>query len=364
MIERHIILSAGGTGGHLFPAQALAYELKKCGWSVHLATDNRAKKYVNTFPTDSIHIIDSATPSGKNPFKLFTVARTLMRGVRQSRKLINEIKPSIVVGFGGYPTIPPLWAAVGVVPTLIHEQNAVMGRANKLLSSKVDKIAGGFLKSEGPLAHKIVETGNPVRPKVLAYSDSPYAAPGADGKIKLVIFGGSQGAHYFSKTLPDALETLPKSLLTRLEVTHQVRLEDDNLVRERYTNLGINFEIAPFFDNLPERISQAHLVIARAGASTVAEIAALGRPAILVPYPHALDHDQAANAAALQAQGGALVKRQDSLDSKTLSMLLLDLFGNSQKLSEMAVCAGRSGKPDAVKLLVELTETIALKHAK
>ncbi|MGB7433045.1 MAG: undecaprenyldiphospho-muramoylpentapeptide beta-N-acetylglucosaminyltransferase [Ahrensia sp.] len=359
MTKGNIILSAGGTGGHLFPAQALAHELVVRGWTIHLLTDQRATQYADMFPAADMHVVESASPSGKNPIKLLKAVLSLVRGTRRARQLINEIKPAAVVGFGGYPTVPPLWAASGVVPTMVHEQNAVMGRANKVLAAKVTKIAGGFLKASGQFADKIVETGNPVRPDVIAAAGSPYQAPTADGPLKLLIFGGSQGAQFFSTAVPEALARLPKALRSRLKVTAQARPEDKDAAVEMYKGIGVEAEIASFFGDLPQRIADAHLVMSRSGASTVSEIAAIGRPAILVPYPHALDHDQAANAAALEARGGALVKPQSQLTAASMAELLEELLGAPDRLVAMADAAKAAGRPDATGLLADLVEAIA-----
>lgn len=359
MIKGTIILSAGGTGGHLFPAQALAHELVARGWIIHLLTDQRATQYADLFPAAEIHVVESASPSGKNPFKLLKAVLSLVRGTRRARQLINDIKPAAVVGFGGYPTVPPLWAAGGLVPTLIHEQNAVMGRANKVLAGKVTKIAGGFLKAGGDFADKIVETGNPVRPDVIVAADVPYVVPTADGALNLLIFGGSQGAQFFSTAVPEALARLPQDIRHRLRVTAQARPEDAAAAAALYKSIGVEADISSFFDDLPARIASAHLVMSRSGASTVSEIAVIGRPSLLVPYPHALDHDQAANAAALAAKGGALVKPQKELDAETMSALLHELLGSPDKLAAMADAAKASGRPDATRLLADLTEAIA-----
>lgn len=354
-----ILISAGGTGGHLFPAEALAHELKARGWSVPLATDSRATRYADRFPGDAMHVIRSGTPSGGNPVGLAKAVWALFKGMRQSSALLKQLKPKAVVGFGGYPTVPPLWSAAGHFPTVIHEQNAVMGRANRMLSGRVTAIAGGFLKPEGPQADKIVETGNPVRPAVIAAAGQPYAAPDGTGALKLVVFGGSQGARFFSDTIPEAIALLPDPMRGRLEVVQQARPEDETRVRERYAALGVKADVSPFFADLPERVAAAHLVMSRSGASTVSEIAAIGRPAILVPYPHALDHDQAANAAALEAAGGALVRRQETLDAQSVAELYAELFGSPQRLGDMAEAARRAGKPEATALLADLVEAIA-----
>ncbi|MAZ18029.1 MAG: undecaprenyldiphospho-muramoylpentapeptide beta-N-acetylglucosaminyltransferase [Ahrensia sp.] len=359
MAKGTILISAGGTGGHLFPAEALAYELKARGWNVPLATDERATRYADRFPEDKLHVIHSATPSGKNPFKVIGAVWSLFKGMRQSSALLRIIKPKAVVGFGGYPTVPPLWSAAGHFPTVIHEQNAVMGRANKMLSSRVTAIAGGFLKADGALADKIVETGNPVRPAVIAVSGKAYQAPAKSGPLRLVVFGGSQGARFFSDTVPEAIALLPEAFRSHIEIVQQARPEDEARVKARYAELGVKAEVAPFFTDLPERIAAAHLVMSRSGASTVSEIAAIGRPAIFVPYPHALDHDQAANAEALEAAGGALVRRQDMLDAQSTSALFAELLGDPDRLQAMAAAALKAGTPEATALLADLVEAIA-----
>lgn len=355
-----ILLSAGGTGGHLFPAEALAHELIARGWSVHLATDDRAQKYADRFPGEAMHVIASGTPSSRNPIKMAGAAFAIWKGLRQSASLMRQLKPKAVVGFGGYPTIPPLLAAGGGRPTMIHEQNAVMGRANKMLAGRVTAVAGGFLKAEGDHADKIVETGNPVRPAVLAASDQAYSAPKrGNAPIRIVIFGGSQGARFFSQTMPDALAKLPEDIKPRLHVTQQARPEDEGPAKASYAEAGIAADVSPFFSDLPSRIAGAHLVMARSGASTVAEIGAIGRPAIFVPYPHALDHDQAANAAAMEAAGGALVRREQDLNVDTVATEIGALLADPEKLSTMAAAARAAGRRDAAVLLADLAEAIA-----
>lgn len=353
-----ILLSAGGTGGHLFPAEALAHELIGRGWAVHLATDDRAGKYADRFP-GPMHVIRSDTPSGRNPLKMIQAGLALMGGMRHSRQLLQKLKPAVVVGFGGYPTVPPLFVAAGSFPTMVHEQNAVMGRANKLLSGRVTAIAGGILHPCGDHADKIVVTGNPVRPPVIEAAKTAYAMPDDDGPLRLVVFGGSQGARYFSETMPAALALLPEPLRMRIAITQQARPEDEANARAAYEELGIDADVSPFFTDLPARIANASLVIARSGASTVSEIAAIGRPAILVPYPHALDHDQAANAQALADAGGALVRRQQDLPAELLAEEIAALLGAPYRLAQMAEASRAVGRPDAAALLADLTEAIA-----
>ncbi|MEI2299741.1 undecaprenyldiphospho-muramoylpentapeptide beta-N-acetylglucosaminyltransferase [Ensifer sp. MJa1] len=361
MTKGIILLAAGGTGGHLFPAEALAHELKAGGYSVHLVTDSRAERYAGKFPADEVHVVPSATIGSKNPISVAKSLWTLWTGMRAARKLIARLKPKAVVGFGGYPTVPPLLAATGMgVPSIIHEQNAVMGRANKALASRVKAIAGGFLpEGTGAFAAKTVTTGNPVRPAVLGAANVPYATATSDAPFHLVVFGGSQGAQYFSKTVPQAICRLDDARRQRLKVTQQARPEDKDGVIATYDKLGVPAEVSPFFTDMAERIAGAQLVICRSGASTVSELSVIGRPAILVPYPYALDHDQAANAAALAAKGGARVIAQSELTADRLAGILKDALDNPQSLAQMAANARETGKPDAASLLASLVEAIA-----
>lgn len=361
MAKGAILLAAGGTGGHLFPAEALAHELIARGWAIHLATDDRAERFAGHFPATQIHPIASATIGSRDPIALARAFWTIWRGVRQASGVIRRIKPAAVVGFGGYPTLPPLYAATRrKVPTLIHEQNAVMGRANKALAGRVDAIAGGFLsESASNAGAKIVVTGNPVRPAVLEAALTPYVPSGPFQPFRLLVFGGSQGAQFFSDAMPPAIAAIPASQRMRLKITQQARAEDISRVRSAYADLGIQAEVSPFFNDMAVRIAAAHLVVSRSGASTVSEIAAIGRPALLVPYPHALDHDQAANAAALAAAGGAEVHAQSTLSAGALSALIGRMLDGSGGLAEMAAAAKSAGKPDAARLLADLTEFIA-----
>lgn len=356
-----ILLAAGGTGGHLFPAEALAHELGARGWQVHLATDERAGRYAGSFPAAAVHEIASATIGSKNPVALARAFWTIWKGAREAGRVIAEIGPRAVVGFGGYPTLPPVWAATRRgVPTLIHEQNAVMGRANKALAPRVTAIAGGFLpEGEGAYAEKTVATGNPVRPAVIEAAKAEYAQSGPGEPFNLLVFGGSQGAQFFSQAIPAAIALLPQELRARLVVTQQARPEDEAAVKAAYGELGIAAEISPFFTDMARRIAAAHLVVSRSGASTVSEIAAIGRPAILVPYPHALDHDQAANAAALARAGGAEVCVQSSLSPEVLASKITDYMTEVQLCSDMAEAARSVGKPEATRLLADLAEAIA-----
>ncbi len=357
---RTVLLSAGGTGGHLFPAEALAHELAARGWMVHLATDERAGRFAGNFPAVAVHPIPSATIGARNPLALAGAFWRIWQGVRAASRLIADVGPAAVVGFGGYPTLPPVWAATRRgVPTVIHEQNAVMGRANKALAARVTAIAGGFLPEGGVHAEKTVATGNPVRPAVIEASAVPYAPAGAGEPFRLVVFGGSQGAQFFSEAMPAALALLPETTRKRLRLTQQARAEDEAKVRDAYAKLDIDADVSPFFRDLAARMAAAHLVISRSGASTVSEVAAIGRPALFVPYPYALDHDQAANAAALAAAGGAEVHPQSSLSPQRIAELVGELMDQPERLATMAAAARTAGRPQATRLLADLTEAIA-----
>ncbi len=359
-LNKVAILCAGGTGGHVFPAESLAHELKARGWSVHLATDERAERFAGKFPANAIHVVPSATIVSKNPIALLMASLKLYSGYRVARSLIRRLKPSIVVGFGGYPTLPPVYAAMRAgVPTLIHEQNAVMGRANDVLSARVNAIAGGFLPEAGAtFPERTLLTGNPVRPQVLEAAKTAYRAPDA-GVFNLLVFGGSQGAQYFSQSIPEAVALLPEGLRHRLVLTQQARPEDEAAVKAAYAKLGVKAEVAPFFGDMARRIADAQFVIARAGASTVSELTVIGRPSLLVPYPFALDHDQAANAAALLAEGGAMVEKQAELGPHQIANIIAGLAAHPDHAEQMAAAARATGLPNATLLLADLTEAIA-----
>lgn len=364
MSKGTIVLAAGGTGGHLFPAEALGHELRSRGYAVHLVTDSRAERFAGKFPADEIHVVPSATFASKNPLAMAKTAWTLWRGLRTARKLMARLRPSAVVGFGGYPTVPPLLASTGLgIPTLIHEQNAVMGRANKALAKRVQAIAGGFLpEGQGEYAGKIVVTGNPVRPPVLDAAKIAYVASRGQDPFRLVVFGGSQGAQFFSSAVPTAISLLDPALRERLVVTQQARKEDKDRVTSCFAKLNAPADIAPFFNDMADRLAEAHLVICRSGASTVSELSVIGRPSILVPYPYALDHDQAANAAALVAEGGAQVVAQSDLSPEKLSALLAAAMNEPDRLETMAADAKKAGKPNATEDLADLVIAIAEKR--
>lgn len=358
-----ILLAAGGTGGHLFPATALAQELTRRGFAVDLATDERAEQYGSDFPARAVYRVPSATFTSRAPLAVMNTLIRLGKGFLRARRLLEMVQPHVVIGFGGYPTLPPLLAARSLgIPTVLHEQNAVMGRANRLLSRFADAIALSFASTKylQRSAEKRAEvTGNPVRDSVVSYRDVPYVQPEEAGRLHLLIFGGSQGAHFFSEALPAALEKMPSPFRWRLTVVQQVRPEDLASVRRSYEDASIAADLAPFFRDLPERIANAHLVISRAGASTVAELTAIGRPALLVPLPHAIDNDQLENARRLEDAGGGWCMHQSGLTPERLSEELERLLGAPDMLAKAAAKSRAMGNVHAVKKLADLVEHYA-----
>ena len=362
-IERNnlVLLAAGGTGGHLFPAQALADALIKRGTVIELATDHRAAHF--QFPARNVHIIPSATVRGRNPIALARTGALLTLGTAKAWSMLGRVRPTVVVGFGGYPTVPPLMAAaLRGIPTVLHEQNGVMGRANRLLAARVTAIATGFrtlAKVDQRLQSKITFTGNPVRREVLAAAATPYAALQPGGKLNLLVFGGSQGARVMAEIVPSAIERLAAGLRARLNVVQQARAEDLDTVRAVYVRLGIAADCAPFFSDLPARMAVAHLVISRSGASTVAELSAIGRPAILVPLPHSLDQDQFVNAGVSADAGAALRIEQRDLTPERLAAEIAGFAGDPARLSHMAQAAKSAGSTDAAERLADLVVKVA-----
>jgi len=357
-----IVLAAGGTGGHLFPAEALGAELARRGFEPYLITEGRARCFVSYFDEKHIHLVQSATISGKNPYNWLCSLWRLFCGFHQSRRLFKKLKPLFVIGFGGYPTLPPLYAATWLkLPTLIHEENTVMGRANRLLSRYANAISGGFPLPQSRYANKMTVTGNPLREAVVKAAQVPYKPAGEGDIFNLLVFGGSQGASFFSNFLPQALALLDPSQHARLHIIQQARSGEIEELEKNYEDLKISAEIAPFFNNMAQHIAAAHFVISRSGASTVGEIASIGRPALLIPYPGALDHDQAENAKILVATGGAQVKRQQDLTAKTLAELITQALDKPSMLAEMAEMARGAGHLQATEKLADLVETLLIK---
>jgi len=357
-----ILLAAGGTGGHLFPAAALAAALMKRGAAVELATDDRALKYGQDFPARAIHAFPSATTTGAGALNKARAAMTLTVGVAAALVKLRGMRPRAVVGFGGYPTVPPVLAASLLgIPTLLHEQNAVMGRANRFLSRRVSLVACGFPELKGADAAtraKTRFTGNPVRLAVLEAAKTPYP-DFAGHRIRVLVTGGSQGARVMADVVPDALALLSADERQWIRLTQQARGEDKARVAAACARMNFPIEIAEFFADLPARIAASHLVIGRAGASTVSELAVIGRPSVLVPFPHALDADQAANAAALAASGGASVVPQTDFTPARLAAIFRDALASPAKLSAAAKAAKTAGVADAADRLADLVLGIA-----
>jgi UDP-N-acetylglucosamine--N-acetylmuramyl-(pentapeptide) pyrophosphoryl-undecaprenol N-acetylglucosamine transferase len=353
-----VVLAAGGTGGHLFPAEALSVALASRGVRVHLATDERATRYGADFPAEEIHVIPSETVRGRSPLALARTGAILAVGTLKAWQLHGRLKPAVVAGFGGYPTIPPVLAATWRgIPTIIHDSNAVIGRANRLLSGRVTAIATtfpGVLDRTPALAAKETRTGNPVRSSVIAAAATPFAAAQPGGRLRLLVVGGSQGARFMADVVPPAIEKLTPALRQRLDIVQQARDEDRARVVATYDKLGVAHEVAAFFPDLPARLAQAQLVISRSGASTVAELAAVGRPSILVPLPGALDQDQFANASVLEKAGGALLLTQDRFTPDRLAQEITALAESPDRLASMAANAKAAGSVDAAERLADL----------
>jgi len=354
-----VLVTAGGTGGHLFPAAALAGVLAERGIPVHLATDPRAVQFGDAFSNGAIHVIASATVRSRNPLALAQTAAALGYGFAQAWALIGRLRPAAVIGFGGYPTVPPVLAATWRgVPSLIHD--AVAGRANRLLAPRVNAIATTFpgVFSDAPeLAAKATLTGNPVRSAVVAAAATLYDPP--DDHLRLLVFGGSQGARILADIVPAAIARLEPGLRARLRIVQQAREEDRPRAQQAYASLPVAAEVAPFFADLPARIAASHLVVSRSGASTVAELAAIGRPSILVPLPHAIDQDQFANAGVLERAGGALRLVQDAFTPERLAGEITALAGTPQRLAAMAAAARSIGRLDAASRLADLVLEVA-----
>lgn len=355
-----VLMSAGGTGGHLFPAQSLAEMLKSQGHTIHLVTDVRGRHFDEAFPADRFHQVPAATPVGRSPVTASRAFFTLANGILAARKIIAEIRPDVIVGFGGYPTVPPLLAAwLMRVPSIVHEQNAVMGRANRLLARVATAVATSvppeaLQKARPEDLTKAVLTGNPVREAAVKARDQKYRPPDIGQTFNMLVFGGSQGAHVFSELIPQMIARLKPAHRARINLVQQVRAEDLIDFQLAIDAFGVKKEIASFFDDLPARIANAHLVVCRSGASTVTELAVIGRPAIMVPLPHAIDNDQLENARMLEAAGGGWLIEQDELEPARLASELEGLMSAPWQLVAAARAARETGRPQAVRNLANL----------
>lgn len=363
-MSRYVILAAGGTGGHLFPAEALAREFLKRGRPVALITDRRG----GNFPVSGVETF--RIPAGQFGAGLLAKLRgvfDLGRGFMAASRLLRRLKPGAVVGFGGYPSMPTMLAAQQLgMATIIHEQNAVLGRANASLAPRVDRIATHFPAAEGLAARlrdKVAPTGNPVRPAISALRDSPYVAPDAEGPFRILVIGGSQGARILSAVVPDALLSLPPVLQARIELSQQARPEDLEHVTTRYATAGLKADVRRFFDDMPQRLGGAHLVIGRAGGSTTAELTVSGRPAILVPYAAAIADEQTANARNLVAGGAAWLLPEAEFTAPSLAGLIEKLAQAPALLEAAALKARAMGEPEAAVKLADLVERVERERA-
>lgn len=360
--SRHFVLAAGGTGGHLIPAFALAAELHARGHHVALITDARGANIPGKPDFMPAHVLPAGR-FGKNPLGWPAGIRAVMEGRAMALRLFDHFQPSAIVGFGGYPALPALLAATSAkLPSIVHEQNAVLGRVNRLLAGRVDAIATSYESVDrlSPKhAGKVHLVGNPVRADVLALREQDFPAFSEESLLRILVTGGSQGASVLSQVVPDGLAMLPPALRQRLQVTQQCRPEDLEAVRKRYAEHDIPAELGTYFEDMHERLADAHLFIGRAGASTIAELTAVGRPAILVPLPIATDDHQAANTREMVKAGGARMIRQDAFQPKELAKQIQVMAMNPASLANAAHCAFNCGRPDAAKDLADLVESMS-----
>lgn len=361
-----ILLAAGGTGGHVFPAEALARELLARGWDVELVTDSRGQAFGGDLSAVPTHRISAASP-GKGIWGKLKAGVIMGRGLMQANAMMRRMRPAAVVGFGGYPSVPAVMAAAAAqVPVVIHEQNAVLGRANGMLSAGAKVIATAFPSvaklGKGGEA-KLARVGNPVREPVAARRRAAYVAPVAGGPINLFVMGGSQGAAVFAELLPAALALLPAELRARIRLAQQARPEDVTRAMEALGVLGLaEAMVESFFRDAPDRLEACQLAITRAGASTIAELTCIGRPAVLVPYPFAADDHQTANARAVEAAGAAVCAPQSELTPQRLAALLTELLNDPARLAAMAAAAADWGCADAALALADRIEELIHRH--
>lgn len=355
------VVAAGGTGGHMFPAEALARELQARGWRVVLATDRRGEQYAHAFPAEERLALDAAT--GRGALGMARAGMAILRGVTQARAALSRLDAAVVVGFGGYPSAPALLAALSQRrPTLLHEQNAVLGRTNRWLAPYVGAVAASFPNLQRvpqAVGARVTLVGNPVRPDIRALQDRPFVAPAPEGPIHVLVTGGSQGARILAETAPRALAALPEILRTRLKVRQQARAESLGAARQIYLEAGIDAEVAPFFRDMAARLSQTHLLIGRAGASTCSELAVAGVPSLLVPLKIATDDHQRFNALSLVEAGGAEILLEDDVAVDRMAAMLERLLSDPGRLAEMSAGARSAALPDATTRLADMVEAAA-----
>ncbi|PHS27939.1 MAG: undecaprenyldiphospho-muramoylpentapeptide beta-N-acetylglucosaminyltransferase [Robiginitomaculum sp.] len=359
-MNKTIILAAGGTGGHMFPARALAEVLRARGWRIVLITDRRGAALSDGFSAEERHVIPAASLGGKNPIRLIAGIFSLLAGIVKSLWLILRIRPALVAGFGGYPSFPALAAArLSFTPIVLHEQNCVLGRTNRVFAKRAKLIASGFdvLEKLPPTAKaRHVVTGNPLRASILERMDTQPAHTGE--RLHLLVLGGSLGAKILGETVPAAVKLLPKSLQSRLDVVQQTREEQLDTLKKIYAEAGMQAELAPFFDDVADRLARADLVIARAGASSVAEIAAMGKASILIPLAIAMDDHQMRNAQSLAAHEAADVIAEEKLTPERLAALMAARLGNTEDLQLRGAAARSIARPEAAKTLADLIEDL------
>jgi UDP-N-acetylglucosamine--N-acetylmuramyl-(pentapeptide) pyrophosphoryl-undecaprenol N-acetylglucosamine transferase len=361
-----VVLATGGTGGHVFPAEALAGELEARGVPFALVTDSRGRQWQGALARRPIHYIHAGSPTGSIQRRLAGML-SLVRGLFEAWRALGRLAPAAVVGFGGYASVPTMLAArLRRLPAMLHEQNAVLGKANRMAIGSAARIATSFESTRHIAADdpRVRLVGNPVREAVRALRGTPYRPPAPERTVDVLVFGGSQGAASFSQVIPEAVAALPVELRRRLRIVQQCRPEDIEQVRARYGRDGIVAELAPFFADLPQRLAAAHLVIGRSGASTVSELATVGRPAILVPFPYAADDHQTANARAYERAGGCIVVPHAEFTAANLAPRLQMLLDSPQRLADMAAQALAAGRPDAATRLadvvLELTDPVSV----
>jgi UDP-N-acetylglucosamine--N-acetylmuramyl-(pentapeptide) pyrophosphoryl-undecaprenol N-acetylglucosamine transferase len=358
-----IVLAAGGTGGHVFPAEALAAVLLRRGWRLEFVTDRRGGGWSGALADVPTHHLSVLAPVGGFGRKIASGV-SMIAGVFAARRLLRRLNPAAVVGFGGYPALAPTYAGAQLgLPVVIHEQNAVLGRANRAVARRATAIATSFPTVRFlPAGVAVRLTGNPVRPAVLALRDGGYRKPQRDGRLAILVTGGSQGAAIFASVVPDAIGRLPPELRARIEIAQQVRPENLDAVRAAYLALGVDAVVTPFFTDLAERLGHAQLVICRAGASTVTELAVAGRPAILVPFPFAMDDHQNANAAAFADAGGGWHVPNSAFTAEELAQRLAMVLREGEPLIKAAAAAHNFARPDAAERLADLVEEVAQRN--
>lgn len=358
--QPHLVIAAGGTGGHMFPAQALAEEMLKREWRVTLSTDARGARYTGGFP-DAVTVtqVNSATFARGGLLAKALVPLTIFAGIAAAKWRFLKDRPTVVAGFGGYPSIPAIATAWALrIPRMIHEQNGVLGRVNQIFAARVNTVACGTWPTVLPKGISGTHTGNPVRAAILNRHKAPYP-DAASGPLNILIMGGSQGARILSDVVPDAIARLPDDLRSRLKVSHQARPEDLARVTDTYTLASVEADVQTFFDDVPDRMSAAHLVISRAGASSVADVSIIGRPTILVPLAAAIRDEQTANARGLVKAGGALLIAESALEPGGLSDHIHAILTDHVRAKQMAENALSTGKPDATERLAALVEQLA-----